>query len=69
MDFQREQAVLDKAKWADSVREGRDQCGAYAYCSVCCKEEAQPCARAAYRYANGQIRVAKLIKRRKINNN
>lgn len=47
MDFKAEQDRLDKIKWDDSMREGRDKCGTYDFCA-CCKKEAQyPCARAA----------------------
>ena len=58
MDFKAEQDRLDKIKWDDSMREGRDKCGTYDFCA-CCKKEAQyPCARAAYRYRNGYVRIA-----------
>ena len=56
MDFKAEQDRLDKIKWDDSMREGRDKCGTYDFCA-CCKKEAQyPCARAAHRYRNGALR-------------
>ncbi|MFQ9739374.1 MAG: hypothetical protein ACLR06_17990 [Christensenellaceae bacterium] len=31
MDFKAEQDRLDKIKWDDSMREGRDKCGTYDF--------------------------------------
>ncbi len=58
MSFKLQQAKFDDVKWFDSIREGKDTCGTYAFCSACRKEQPNPCARAASRYANGYIRIA-----------
>ena len=58
MDFKNQQERFDDIKWYDSVLEGRDKCGSYAFCCKYRKEEEYPCARAAYRYENGYVRIA-----------
>lgn len=40
------QAKLDLQKWYDSQTNGRDMCGAYAYCAYCDKSAPLPCATA-----------------------
>lgn len=40
------QAKLDQQKWNDSVRNHRDMCGEYDYCSFCDKSVCAPCATA-----------------------
>ena len=58
MDKKEFQKSFDDVKWYDSVRLGNDQCGAYDFCCRCRKTDKFPCARAAYRYRNGYIRIA-----------
>ena len=58
MDFKTEQDKFDQIKWFDSMKEGRDMCGTYEFCSCCKKEPTYPCARAAHRYQSGYIRIA-----------
>ena len=58
MDFKTEQDKFDQIKWFDSMKEGRDMCGTYEFCSCCKKEPTYPCARAAHRYQSGSIRIA-----------
>ncbi len=40
------QRQLDKEKWLDSEKHGKDMCGEYPYCSACDKSVEYPCARA-----------------------
>lgn len=47
MDFKTEQDKFDQIKWFDSMKEGRDMCGTYEFCSCCKKEPTYPCARRA----------------------
>ena len=47
------QDKFDQIKWFDSMKEGRDMCGTYEFCSCCKKEPTYPCARAAHRYQSG----------------
>ena len=58
MTLQAQQAAFDDVKWFDSIKEGRDTCGNYEFCKECRKEQPNPCARAARRFANGYIRIA-----------
>lgn len=60
MDYKTQQKVFDDAKWYDSVKAGDDQCGTYAFCGQCSKEEEYPCARAAYRFERGYVRIARV---------
>ena len=60
MNFKRQQEAFDDVKWFDSILEGQDKCGTYAFCNECRKEEPYPCARAAHRYMNGYIRIASI---------
>lgn len=63
MRFKQEQDCFDKIKWFDSISVGYDTCGSYVFCGCCHKDEANPCARAAYRYENGYVRIAWLRRR------
>ncbi|MBQ9728872.1 MAG: hypothetical protein IJV85_04675 [Clostridia bacterium] len=64
MNLQEQQKKFDVIKWFDSIRAGKDLCGTYAFCGRCDKDRPYPCARAAYRYGKGYIRLA-VIRRRK----
>lgn len=63
MNFRKQQETFDEVKWFDSIQAGEDQCGTYEFCKECRKNEPYPCARAAYRYANGYVRIAVIHKR------
>jgi Zn-dependent alcohol dehydrogenase len=58
MDFKAQQERFDAIKWYDSIVAGTDRCGSYEFCKLCCKEEENPCANAAYRYRKGWMRLA-----------
>ena len=60
MTLRENQALFDDVKWFDSIREGTDKCGSYAFCGDCRKDEPYPCARAMHRRANGYVRVARI---------
>ena len=62
MSFKSQQMIFDKVKWFDSIQAGEDQCGNYEFCKECRKEELNPCARAAHRYANGYVRIATIYR-------
>jgi hypothetical protein len=63
-NYRSEQEQFDKIKWYDSIREGKDMCGTYRFCSYCRKDSSDPCARAAHRYQNKFTRVAILRPRK-----
>ena len=58
MDFKLWQDKFDGVKWFDSIQAGEDKCGSYEFCEKCKKEEQNPCAKAAYRFHQGYIRIA-----------
>ena len=58
MNFKEQQEKFDKIKWHDGIVMGGDMCGTYDFCSVCDKSLQYPCARAAYKYKRGSVRVA-----------
>ena len=58
MDFKKQQERFDVIKWYDSILAGCYRCGTYEFCAVCNKEEENPCARAAYKYRKGWVRIA-----------
>ena len=62
MFLKTQQERFDDVKWFDSIREGNDTCGSYAFCVDCRKEEKYPCARAMHRHANGYIRIATIYR-------
>jgi len=64
MDFKGQQEHLDNMKWYDSIAHGEDQCGNYAFCYKCRKEEAYPCAKALQRYTDKYIRIAVIRRHR-----
>ncbi len=46
MDLEELQKTLDKEKWIESEKIGRDLCGEMPYCVNCRKEVENPCAKA-----------------------
>lgn len=63
MDYVSCQKQFDTVKWFDSIQAGEDQCGRYAFCEKCDKEEENPCARAIHRQKDGYIRIAVIMRR------
>ena len=58
MDFKKQQERFDVIKWYDSIVAGYDRCGTYEFCGACNKDLENPCARAAYQYRSGGVRIA-----------
>ena len=58
MDLKIQQEKLDCMKWYDSQVKAEDQCGKYAFCVKCDKDDVYPCAKALHRYNEQYIRVA-----------
>lgn len=67
MDYKKQQAKFDKAKWMDSVVAGYDKCGEYDFCVKCDKSLENPCARAAYKYKRAEtVKVATVRRTRTV---
>ncbi len=58
MNFKERQKELDNVKWYESMVEGKDKCGTYAFCGKCRKTDKYPCARAEERMQKGIVRIA-----------